>query len=124
MGKNAVLQRKKEDSAIFVAWAPQHDPRYAVAVVMEEAGYGGEAAAPVARQIFEALRAYEQRWSEPQIAFIPPSPACPEIPEALRGNPAFTSFVPEGCPWGIQIPRANNAQDVNGDGVDDQKVRD
>ena len=123
-GKNAVLQRKKEDSAIFVAWAPQHDPRYAVAVVMEEAGYGGEAAAPVARQIFEALRAYEQRWSEPQIAFIPPSPACPEIPEALRGNPAFTSFVPEGCPWGIQIPRANNAQDVNGDGVDDQKVRD
>ena len=39
-GKNAVLERKKEDSAIFVAWAPQHDPRYAVAVVMEEAGYG------------------------------------------------------------------------------------
>ena len=56
-GKNPVLQRKKEDSAVFVAWAPRHDPRYVVAVVMEEAGFGGEAAAPVARRILEALRA-------------------------------------------------------------------
>ena len=35
-GLNAVLRRKKEDTAVFVAWAPTHDPRYAVVVVMEE----------------------------------------------------------------------------------------
>ena len=51
-GLNALLNRTKEDSAVFVAWAPRHDPRYVVAVVMEEAGFGGEAAAPVARNIF------------------------------------------------------------------------
>lgn len=122
-GKNPVLQRKKEDSAVFIAWAPRHDPRYVVAVVMEEAGFGGEAAAPVARRILEALRAYEQRWPDPQVAFIPPQPECPEIPEALRGYDAFTSYVPEGCPWGIQVPRANNPEDVDGDGVPDLEER-
>ena len=122
-GRNPVLQRKKEDSAVFVAWAPRHDPRYVVAVVMEEAGFGGEAAAPVARRILEALRAYEQRWPDPQVAFIPPQPECPEIPEALRGYDAFTSYVPEGCPWGIQVPRANNPEDVDGDGIPDLEER-
>ena len=122
-GRNPVLQRKKEDSAVFVAWAPRHDPRYVVAVVMEEAGFGGEAAAPVARRILEALRAYEQRWPDPQVAFIPPQPECPEIPEALRGYDAFTSYVPEGCPWGIQVPRANNPEDIDGDGIPDLEER-
>ena len=123
-GRNAVLQRKKEDSAVFIAWAPQHDPRYVVAVVMEEAGFGGEAAAPVARRIFEALRAYEQRWPDPQVAFIPPQPECPEIPEALRGHKAFIGYVPEGCPWGIEVPRANTPEDVDGDGIPDLEERD
>ena len=123
-GRNAVLQRKKEDSAVFIAWAPQHDPRYVVAVVMEEAGFGGEAAAPVARRIFEALRAYEQRWPDPQVAFISPQPECPEIPEALRGHKAFIGYVPEGCPWGIEVPRANTPEDVDGDGIPDLEERD
>ncbi len=123
-GRNPVLQRKKEDSAVFIAWAPQHDPRYVVAVVMEEAGFGGEAAAPVARRIFEALRAYEQRWPDPQVAFIPPQPECPEIPEALRGHKAFIGYVPEGCPWGIEVPRANTPEDVDGDGIPDVEERD
>jgi penicillin-binding protein 2 len=123
-GRNPVLQRKKEDSAVFVAWAPQHDPRYVVAVVMEEAGFGGDAAAPVARRIFEALRAYEQRWPDPQVAFTPPQPECPEIPEALRGYEAFIGYVPEGCPWGIEVPRANTPEDVDGDGIPDLEERD
>jgi len=120
-GNNPVLQRKREDTAVFVAWAPCFDPRYVVAVVMEEAGFGGEAAAPVVRRIIEAVRAYEQRWPDPQIAFIAPQPECPEIPEALRGDPAFLSFVPEGCPWGIQVPRANQPGDADGDGIPDEE---
>ncbi len=116
-GLNELLQRRKEDTAVFVSWAPTHDPRYVVAVVMEEAGYGGSAAAPVARRIIEAVRAYEQRWPEPEIAFVPPNPECPEIPEALRGFDAFLAYVPEGCPWGVQLPRANTEVDADGDGT-------
>jgi penicillin-binding protein 2 len=119
-GLNALLNRTKEDSAVFVAWAPRHDPRYVVAVVMEEAGFGGEAAAPVARNIFTALQRYEQEWPDPQVAFIAPLPECPEIPEALRGDSAFITFVPEGCPWGVQVPRANDENDADGDGIPDE----
>lgn len=118
-GLNSVLQRPKEDTAVFAAWAPRHDPRYAVVVVMEESGFGGDNAAPVARRIFEALRAYEQQWPDPEVNFVAPQPECPVVPEALRGDPAFLPFVPEGCPWGTQVPRANTADDADGDGVPD-----
>ena len=116
-GINELLGRSKEDTAVFISWAPTHDPRYVVAVVMEEAGYGGSAAAPVARRIIEAIRAYEQRWPEPEIAFVPPNPECPEIPEALRGFDAFAAYVPQGCPWGVQLPRVNSQADSDGDGT-------
>jgi penicillin-binding protein 2 len=44
-----------QDTALFVAMAPADSPRYVVAVVMEESGFGGEAAAPVARRILQGL---------------------------------------------------------------------
>ena len=97
-GKKPGTPTEKEDSAVFVAWAPRHDPRYVVAVVMEEAGFGGEAAAPVARRILEALRAYEQRWPDPQVAFIPPQPECPEIPEALEVRRVSRATSPKAVP--------------------------
>lgn len=42
-------------TALFLALAPAHSPRYVVAVVVEEAGYGGVVAAPVARRALEVL---------------------------------------------------------------------
>ena len=42
------------DSALFVAYAPSHQPRYAIAVVVQHAlGGGGTIAAPIARDIVE-----------------------------------------------------------------------
>ena len=48
---------RKQDTALFVAFAPVVNPRYVVAVVMEEAGFGGSVAAPVARRILEKIAA-------------------------------------------------------------------
>jgi penicillin-binding protein 2 len=45
-----------QDSAWFDSYGPASKPRYAVAVVISQAGTGGEAAAPVARQIYDVLR--------------------------------------------------------------------
>lgn len=45
----------KQDTALYVGFGPIEDPRYAVAVVMEESGFGSSAAAPVARRIFDGL---------------------------------------------------------------------
>jgi len=45
----------KDNYAWFTAYAPADDPRYAVAVVIEQGGGGGAVAAPAAREILAAL---------------------------------------------------------------------
>lgn len=43
----------KQPIAWFACYAPAHDPRYVVVVMIEEGGHGGMVAAPVARRILE-----------------------------------------------------------------------
>jgi penicillin-binding protein 2 len=45
----------KADTAVFAAFGPAHAPEYSVSVFLEESGFGGTAAAPVARALFDAL---------------------------------------------------------------------
>lgn len=40
--------------ALFVGYAPAENPTIAIAVVVEHGGYGGTAAAPIARKVFDA----------------------------------------------------------------------
>ncbi|MGH9189799.1 MAG: penicillin-binding protein 2 [Acidimicrobiales bacterium] len=55
-GKTGTAQAPpKQDTALFVGFAPAENPQFVVSVVMEEAGFGSSAAAPVARRIFEGL---------------------------------------------------------------------
>jgi penicillin-binding protein 2 len=49
--KNEALPWKQRDHALFVAFAPVHEPRYACAVVIEHGGGGGQYAGPIARDI-------------------------------------------------------------------------
>ena len=41
--------------ALFASFAPATNPQYAMSVVLEEAGFGGTNAAPVARRVYEGL---------------------------------------------------------------------
>jgi penicillin-binding protein 2 len=43
------------DTALFAAFGPAPAPQYSIAVVMEQSGFGGRAAAPVARALFDVL---------------------------------------------------------------------
>lgn len=45
----------KEDQSWYVALAPYPNPRYVVAVTVEQGGFGAESAAPAARQILHKL---------------------------------------------------------------------
>jgi penicillin-binding protein 2 len=45
----------KQETALFVGFGPIEAPRYVVTAVLEEAGLGSQAAAPVVRQIFDGL---------------------------------------------------------------------
>lgn len=42
----------QEDNAMYVAFGPASNPEIAIAVVVENAGYGGVSAAPIALQVF------------------------------------------------------------------------
>lgn len=46
-----------DDNALFAGFGPLSEPRYAFAVVLEEAGFGGVAAAPVARAFLDRVLA-------------------------------------------------------------------
>ena len=48
------IDKKFRDHALFVAYAPVDDPQIAVAVIVENGGHGGSAAAPIARKIMDA----------------------------------------------------------------------
>jgi penicillin-binding protein 2 len=41
------------DHALFIAYAPADKPKIAVAVIVENSGFGARAAAPIARQVFD-----------------------------------------------------------------------
>jgi penicillin-binding protein 2 len=60
-GKTGTAQVKdaqgneKADTALFAAFGPTFDPQYAMAVVLEQSGFGGANAAPVVAKVFDAL---------------------------------------------------------------------
>ena len=51
------LPWNRRDHALFVAYAPETDPRLAVSVVVEHGGGGSSVAAPIARDIMLAAQA-------------------------------------------------------------------
>ncbi len=53
--KNHELPWHKRDHALFVAYAPYENPRYACSVVVEHGGSGSKSAAPRARDIMRAV---------------------------------------------------------------------
>jgi penicillin-binding protein 2 len=47
------LEEHQRDHALYMAFAPADEPRIALAVVVENAGFGAEHAAPIARRVFD-----------------------------------------------------------------------
>lgn len=47
------IEKRFRDNAVYVGYAPYDSPEIAVAVVVENAGHGGEQAAPIARKVLD-----------------------------------------------------------------------
>ena len=69
--KRRILSAKYRDHALFVCFAPYKNPEIAIAVIAENAGHGGSAAAPIARKIIDAYferKNSEHKKSQPVVA--------------------------------------------------------
>ncbi|MEE9336910.1 MAG: penicillin-binding protein 2 [Methylococcaceae bacterium] len=55
--KEDELDSKLKDHALFMAFAPAHAPKLAVAVIVENGGHGGSVAAPIASKIMKQFLA-------------------------------------------------------------------
>jgi penicillin-binding protein 2 len=47
------VDERHRDHALFIAYAPAEDPKIAIAMVVENAGFGAQNAAPIARRAFD-----------------------------------------------------------------------
>ncbi|MFY9510158.1 MAG: penicillin-binding protein 2, partial [Rubrivivax sp.] len=84
----AKLEEHKRDHALYVAAAPMDAPTVALALIVENAGWGADAAAPIARRVFDYLL-LGQYPSEEDIAAVREGKA-----KALLGKPRRAADVP------------------------------
>ena len=54
-GATPEIPYNERDHALFIAFGPYRDPRYAVSVLVEHGGSGSSTAAPIARKIFDEV---------------------------------------------------------------------
>ena len=68
-GKTGTAQNSGEDHSVFIAFAPKDDPKIAIAVFVENAGFGSTFAAPVASLMIEKYLKGEitNKWQEKRI---------------------------------------------------------
>ena len=53
--KNSDLPYKKRDHALFTAFAPYKNPRYAISIIIEHGGSGSSGAAPLAKKLIKKI---------------------------------------------------------------------
>jgi penicillin-binding protein 2 len=51
--KASAIKKELRDHALFIAFAPADQPKIALAVLVENGGFGAQAAAPIARQVLD-----------------------------------------------------------------------
>ena len=99
IGKNekynaAALAEHKRDHALYTAFAPVDDPKIVIALIVENAGFGASAAAPIARKAMDYFFLGKKPVSEVSARGVPEPDDYPEEPDEVL-QPILTPAIPE-----------------------------
>lgn len=106
--KQEELPWEERDHALFIAYAPSDQPRYAISIVVEHGAHGSDTASPIVRDIMQKVLDYDPsrkpRVEEDVVASIPavttsapaaiPANAVPSASEAPPPTPANAPLTP------------------------------
>jgi penicillin-binding protein 2 len=94
------MDERHRDHALFMAFAPAEEPKIALAIIVENAGFGSQNSAPIARRVFDywLLNQYP---SEQDIAAVQKAQATAPI-----GKPRTVAELPwpPGAPLSVVLP--------------------
>jgi penicillin-binding protein 2 len=82
------MEEHQRDHSLYIAFAPAADPKIALAVIVENAGFGAASAAPIARRVFDYML-MNQYPNEEDMAAVSKGQATAPI-----GKPRVASEVP------------------------------
>src|SRR5690606_39016907 len=92
----SAVDERLRDLSLFMAYAPREDPQIAVALIVENGGWGTTAAAPIARKVFdfwlEPERVEARRTAGMAAAYMPATTT--EADEALEVGESPDAMVP------------------------------
>ena len=92
----ADLARHLLDHALYIVYAPAENPTVCVALIVEHAGWGAEAAAPIARKLtdYHLLGLYPSDAEIEQISGAKPKPVQFQLASGKNGVPAVPGAQP------------------------------
>jgi penicillin-binding protein 2 len=120
------LAEHLRDHALFIAFAPADNPKIAVALIVENGGWGAQAAGPIARRVLDyylvdkakpgveaaavtAAASATEETSAPVIGSAPAAPSGDVQPISVAAG-----FTPLPLPAGVATPHAAAASDASG----------
>ena len=111
---SANMEEHQRDHSLYIALAPADDPRVAIAVIVENAGWGAAAAAPIARRAFDYLL-LDQYPSEEDMAAVKKGQAGAPIGKPRRASELTALLSPvngQAAPLSPQVeaPPSGNAK--------------
>ena len=89
-------QAGQEPNSWFVAFGPNPNPQYLVLAVIDQGGYGAQAAAPLVRNIFDYIYSNQDQVAGAVKTPTPAAPASNAVPASSPplGTPTTTTTVP------------------------------
>jgi penicillin-binding protein 2 len=103
------VDERHRDHALYIAFAPLESPRIALALVVENAGFGAGAAAPIARRVFDYVLQGQYPSTEDIVATqLGQSTAPIGVPRDAKTVP-IPGLPPSPIPQGAIVPASASA---------------